>query len=363
MRKLKVPASEAKYIGLEPTWAGPASPTDMVHAYTWYRSVLDAKESRGLVEDYMRWKSFSSHDIEMLAHIDDAWFDVSNVPALCRMAMRGLVLSERQAELLESVLPGMVERAKERKAEKDAARRPKPKPTQAVTDLVGDAMIKMEYSFDRGELVDAVAILKMHSPKPGDLAPEQDRFRRLIEEVKQALERTDMDAVECYRGLTKRQLRDLLARYSGVLQAINLYCSANIKAPTPRKVKPKSPEKLVSKMRYLQEHVIGALTLKSIDPKDIVGASEVILYNVKRRNAYRYVAPLGSKLSVHRSSIDGYDPTLSSKKRLGKPEAMLSRLILGGPKSVGKTYDSFTTKAGVVNGRVSEDVIILRAVK
>ena len=41
MRKLKVPVSEAKYIGPEPTWDEPMTQTKMVNAYTWYRSVLD----------------------------------------------------------------------------------------------------------------------------------------------------------------------------------------------------------------------------------------------------------------------------------------------------------------------------------
>lgn len=363
MRKLKVPVSEVKYIGLEPTWNGRPSTTEMVNAYTWYRAVLDAKSARDVVEDYMHWKSFSQTDIDFMSYIDDAWYEGSNIPALCRMAMRGLVLNERQESLLNNVLPGMVQNGKERKAERDAARRPKPKPLQVATDLVGEAMCKIEYSFDRGELVDAAAILKMHSPKPADLAPEQDRFRRLIEEVQQALERTNIDAVECYRTMTKKQLRELLARYSGVLQAINLYCSSNIKAPTVRKVKPKTPEKLVAKLRYLPEYKVDDLEVKSINPKDIIGASEVILYNVKRRNVYRYVAPLGSKLSINRSSIDGYDPQLSTRKRLGKPTIHLTRLLSGGAKSIGKTYDAITTKPAEVNGRVNEDMIILRAVK
>lgn len=363
MRKLKVPVSEVKYIGLEPTWGGSATTTEMINAYTWYRAVLDAKTSREVIEDYMRWKSFSQSDIDFMTYVDDAWFESSNIPALCRMAMRGLVLNERQESLLNNVVPGMVQTGKERKAERDAARRPKPKPQQVATDHVWEAMSKIECSFDRRELIDAAAILKMHSPKPSDLVPEQDRFKRLIEEVQQALERTDIDAIECYRSMTKKQLRELLARYSGVLQAINLYCSSNIKQPTARKTKPKTPEKLVAKLRYLPEYKVDDLEVKSINPKDIIGASEVILYNIKKKNVYRYIAPLGSKLSINRSSIDGYDPQLSTRKRLSKPTAHLTRLLSGGVKSIGKTYDAITTKPVEVNGRVNEDMIILRVMK
>jgi hypothetical protein len=51
----------------------------------------------------------------------------------------------------------------------------------------------------------------------------------------------------------------MLARYAGVLQAINLYFSSNIKAPTPRKVKPKTPAKLVAK-RLDGKRVLGRRT-------------------------------------------------------------------------------------------------------
>jgi len=362
MRKLKIPASEVKYIGLEPTWNGPASSTEMIHAYTWYRSVIEAKDSRDLVEDYMHWKSYSASDIEIISYIEDAWFEVSNIPALCRMAMRGLHLSENQAKLLDSVIPGLVVRALERKAEKDVVRRPKPKPQEPQqSNAVIDVLSKVELSFDKAELIDVTGLLKMHSPKPADLKQESNRFEWLIEEVKHALERTDMACVECYRNHSKKQLRELLARYSGVLQAINLYCSTSIKPPTARKAKPKTPEKLVAKLRYLKSY--QELGLISIDPKSIIGASEVILYNVTKRIIQRYVAPLGSKLSVYRSTIDGYDPGLSAKKKLRKPEIELPKFLVGGGKSVSKTFESVSTKASEVNGTVNSQTMVLRAIK
>jgi len=365
MRKLKAPISEAKYIGEEPSWDGVTPDSSrIIYAYNWYRAVLDPKMARVILGDYMKSVGYSEDDIDVLDHVEDMRFEINTLPALGRMVMRGLQPNEQQTIRLTLELEQLIKHGRERKAEKDAARRPKPKTQTTVqVDAVGDVMLKVEYAIDQGELVDVGGLLKTHTPKPADMAPEAQRYERLIEEVKHALDRTDMECVECYRSYTKKQLRDMLARYAGVLQAINLYCSANIKTPTPRKVKPKTPAKLVARLRYLQSAKVLDSTFNSIEPKDIIGASEVVLYNVDRRLVYRYVAPLGSKLSVHRTSISGFDPELSSKKRLKQPDVMIQRLLSGGAKSVGKTYESIKTKPGIVNGRVNEDMLILRAVK
>ena len=363
MKKLKVPVSEAKYIGLEPVWdgIGPATTTQMVNAYTWYRAVLVSKDARDIVEEYMRWKSFSSADIEDVSHVEDAWFDTSNIPALCRMAMRGLVLSEKQADLLNNVVSSLPVTGRQRKAEKDATRKPKVKHV-IKDDSVDRALCDIEGAID-DKTVDAGKILRQHSPKPDEIAKAVPRFERLIEEVKHALERTDMQCVEAYRNYSKRQLRELLVQYSSIVNAFNMYTSAGIriKAPTVRKIKPKSPDKVIAKLRYLNEY--SELSLKSVDPKSLIGAAEAIFYNVKTRTLQRYVAANGATLTVRRSGIEGYDPGVSSKKRLRDPAAMTSRILAGGNKSISKSFDMIKTKASGVNGRINEDTIILRVVK
>ena len=117
----------------------------------------------------------------------------------------------------------------------------------------------------------------------------------------------------------------------------------------------------VSRLRYLNEY--SELSLKSVDPKSLIGAAEAIFYNVKTRTLQRYVAANGSTLTVRRSGIEGYDPGVSSKKRLRDPAAMTSRILAGGNKSISKSFDMIKTKASGVNGRVNEDTIILRVVK
>jgi hypothetical protein len=365
MRKLKLPLSETKYLGDEPIWTDDqTNESSLVYAYNWYRAALEPKVARLVLVDYMQYtKQYSQDDIDVLDYVEDWRFEATNLPALGRMIMRGLKPTERQQERLDTEIPLLLVRGQERRdATRESARRLKVKVAPPVPkDPAGDAMAMIEIALDAGTAVDATGILKLHQPRPADLKSDTERMMRLVEEVQHALDRTDDQCVEAYRSYTKKQLRDTLARYAGVLQAINLYCSANIKPPKVRKARPKTPEKLVAKLRYLDR--FDELGLVSIDPKDIIGATEVLLYHPARRYVYRYVAPLGSKLSVRRSVIDGYDPKLSFRKKLRLPEDVLKRLMSGGIKSVAKTFDSIKTKPAEVNGVVNSQILILRAGK
>lgn len=364
MRKLKVPLSEVKYLGDEPIWSKdqPNEP-NIVYAYNWYRAALEPKVARLILQDYMRYVGFPESDVTAIEYVEDWKFEVTNLPALARMVQRGMGATPRQKERLEVEIPLLVDYGRARYvAAQESAKRVKVKITPvAPKDPAGDAMAMIESALDTGSAVDATGILKMHQPRPADLKSDTERMTRLVEEVRHALDQTDEQCMEAYRSYSKKQLRDLLARYAGVLQAINLYCSANIKPPTVRKVRPKSPEKLVAKLRYLDK--FDELGLVSIDPKEIVGATEVLLYNVARRYVYRYVAPLGSKLSVRRSMIDGYDPEQSFRKKIKPSSDVLKRLTSGGIKSVAKTFDSIKTKPSEVNGVVNAQTLILRAGK
>lgn len=364
MRKLKVPLSEVKYLGDEPVWSDTLPDSSMIiHAYNWYRAALEPKVARLILQDYMRHIGFPENAIGYIDYVEDWKFEASNLPALARMVHRGLKPNARQQERLDFEIPLLVEHGRTRNiAVQESAKRVKVKVAPvAPKDPAGDAMAMIESALDTGSAVDASGILKMHQPRPTDLKSDTERMARLVEEVTHALDRTDDQCVEAYRSYSKKQLRDLLARYAGVLQAINLYCSANIKPPTVRKVRPKSPEKLVAKLRYLDK--FDELGLVSIDPKEIVGATEVLLYNVARRYVYRYVAPLGSKLSVRRSVIEGYDPAQSFRKKIKPTSDVLKRLTSGGIKSVAKTFEAIKTKPAEVNGVVNSQTLILRAGK
>ena len=134
----------------------------------------------------------------------------------------------------------------------------------------------------------------------------------------------------------------------------------NISKPErkPRKRKPVSVEKLVSKVKYL-EH-FADLNLVSEKPEKLVSSSVIMLYNVKQRKIMVYQAG-EQPMTVKGSSIINFSEDASYSKRLRKPEDTLN-IIQQSPKMRKlKTVKDLTTKSATVNGRLNADTIILYA--
>ena len=138
----------------------------------------------------------------------------------------------------------------------------------------------------------------------------------------------------------------------------------------PRKKKEKSPEKLVAKLQYKKQD--EKLQVQSIDPTEIIYAEALWVYNTKTRKLGHYKAKTldprgmnrpGTGLMVKGTSIKGFDEENSIQKTLRKPEEQLKEFANSGPKKVLEFYDAIKTMGVKLNGRVNEEVILLRAVR
>jgi hypothetical protein len=137
----------------------------------------------------------------------------------------------------------------------------------------------------------------------------------------------------------------------------------------PRKAKPKSADKLVEKLKYAKTD--DKYKLASVNPSDIIGASELWVFNVKTRKLGKYVAanpdPTGNRrpgsgLQVKGTTITGYDETASIQKTLRKPEEQLKDFKAAGKVKLRKFLDEINTTDIKLNGRCNPDTILLKVV-
>ena len=135
----------------------------------------------------------------------------------------------------------------------------------------------------------------------------------------------------------------------------------------PRKAKPKSATKLVEKLKYLKTD--DKYKLASIDPAQIVGASELWVFNVKTRKLGKYVASNidpkgmgrdGTGLSVKGTTIIGFDEVLSVQKTLRKPDVQLKEFKDAGKVKLRKFLDEIATTDTKLNGRCNPDTVLLK---
>ena len=126
--------------------------------------------------------------------------------------------------------------------------------------------------------------------------------------------------------------------------------------------KPPSPEKVTRKLKYAKE--FAELGLTSIAPKDIVGAATLWVYNTKTRKLGVYHAStIDQQLTVKGSTIVGWDPKTSIAKTLRKPAEQIKAFKDSGKVQLRTFLDKIKATEVKLNGRINDQVILLRTDK
>ena len=176
-------------------------------------------------------------------------------------------------------------------------------------------------------------------------------------ELADALEGTDELLSEGYSNLSKQQLKKL----SQFVDSIVLDCQQQVvtsKVAKPRKFKQKPAGVLVARMKYkLTDPESG---IKSCDPADIIGASEVWVFNSKTRQLAVYRAASTDVLSVKGTTIQNYDVGLSELKKLRKPKEFFTAAGMT-KRPLTAAFKAIKGVTNCPNGRVNSDIIIYKA--
>ena len=172
---------------------------------------------------------------------------------------------------------------------------------------------------------------------------------------------------EAYSHLAKKDISNYIAALETLVDACTLIVDASKATRKPRTAKPKSADKLVAKLKYMK--VDQKYSLASINPTDIVGASELWVFNVKTRKLGKYVANnidptgqsrAGSGLTVKGTTIEGFDPAKSVQKTLRKPEEQLKAFKAAGKVVLRKFLEDINTTDTTMNGRINIDTVLLK---
>jgi len=344
---------------------------DLLVALNYYNSNHDDKDKK-------KW--FISHYAKIdkkiaasLLKVDDYHFRHAGI--LARLIDLGSVLQEKEQTFLNERIEFLVSQVNVRqksqdKADKklaDAAKAALPANVisiqQRMEDKAHELAGEIEGAIDDFVLNDCKSDFStknylLANQVAGPIAKRiGELFQGTSKELREALEGDDAQLVEGYSNFTKRELKRFAEFVDGIISDCNQMVQTAKANRAPRKTKPVNPVKLASKMKYLKE--FAELNLKSIQPSNCVGATEVWFYNTKYRRVGVYKAESGS-LSVKGTTIIGFDIKESKQFTLRKPEEFFKGLSLG-KRALGAAIKSLTTKPSQPNGRINEETIILGA--
>ena len=368
MKTIKQDNFDQKHIGPEPTWPDNLTLEETesrVHkAYSWYNYMISTKDRVEHVVDYL-----SKKEDKVAVRAVPSWIIENSLASLCRMKARGCKFSLSRQDFFDTGLAMVISKGKAVIAEKKAAVKKSTAKVLSVQDHVNkiadDLISLLEDELDNFseefQPFDSYNWLKAHDVKPLIAAKIADYYRPQIEELELAATGGDPQVDESYDCYSTDQIELLRDWVKDLVKNCESHGTNVRKMRKPRKKKAQSLDKQVNHLKYQREDT--ELKLASIDPTQIIGASELWLYNTKYRMLHHYIALDRGGLQVKGTSIKAFEETASVMKKIRKPEAVGTLLDLKTQSKMRKMFDQLPTKAIPCNGRTNEATLILKTSK
>lgn len=347
--KRKRVISAKQTVGDEPSWTLKTTPTqgDLVKALNWYNTNRDETHAA---------KFLGVPKIIAKSFLTTAW--------VARMQTRGYKLPKNSKKSYADNMKKIEVLIKERKAEAKQA--------TSIESISIQDRIRMKTDEIIGEMEGLVDDYGIHGNYK-DMKAYQwmvdndvksihcnaiiEHFQKQAAEVYIAATGKDKQLVEAYAHYGKKGITNLLQCYAHIVKDAERLSHNASKQRKPRKRKPPSFEKMVSKVNYKERD--DSLRLVSIDPIKIIGANQLWIYNTKTRNLGVYNALDQAGLGMKGTTVQNFGYS-SIAKILRKPEDVLPTVVTGGKVKLRKVMDSIKAKPKKLTGRLNKDTILLR---
>jgi len=354
--------ADEKYLGSEPTVDENASQIDLAKAYTWFNYFYGSEDAKNFTISYLKSIKYNKDTIRKLSKINA--INLHNIGWNSRLLHHGSTLPDgvwdrciTRIEQLVADVSDDTEQVTEQVAKVISIQ---DRIHNKAAELIGELDEQLDVFFQEGVIQFDVKKWSLEKGiKPQIAKRIADKFRPQFAEIAEALEGKDPDLVEAYKHWRKPVLKIMAIFIKRIVDHMTELESAGLAVRKPRKKKVKPASVLVAKMNYCK----SADTLTSVEPKEIIGASQLWVYNTKTRNLSVYNAVGNSGLSVRGTTITGFDEESSITKKLRKPESVIKPLLEGGKIYLRKVMDNITTTEQKATGRINTDTILLRVVK
>lgn len=350
---------EAKITGGEPNLSGKLiSKIEMVEALNWYANNKDNKTAAKYITDYLKKRKVKvsadiinkqSSTFGFLCRLKSTGTIFNKVHDLSFEKMYKSMLSEIVTEEVKPVIKSNVISIQERTAEK-------------VSEIAGELEGAIDEYIVNGFVRPTSPYGILHGRAKGVHATKiAEIFRRRRIEFDDVMNSTDKNLKEGYSNFSKMQLKKLIAFCDLIILDCNKISGQSKLTRKPRKRKVKSADQLIAKVKYCVNS--DEFNLKSQSPRDIIGAMQVWVFNIKTRKIGLYHAEDAGGFSIKGTSLTNFSKTKSVQKTVRKPQEVLPEVLTGGKVFLRNVLDGLKTTETALTGRLSDDVVILRILK
>lgn len=342
----------------------------------WYRLESSGKDLKPKVITWMAANDYAKDEIALFKKTKD-WRCNLTVGALVANLLKGMPDSRpgfnegrsTTKYVKDSIAKILEEGKNDVEEEEDTTKSLIPVVTiqDRLRETAGKMSEEIDYALDEfstnpdtfdPKAIKVLNLLKAKEAKAAHARIIKGFYTRSYEELQEAQLGECEQLKEAYGHLSKPQLKKLIAFYHEIISACDMLGQEAKVNRKPRAKKAQPKEKIVAKLKYAKTN--EQLKLVSINPAEIIGAKELWVYNTKSRKLGKYMASEYLELGVKGTSITGFNENLSVQKTLRKPEEQLKEFKAAGKVQLRKFLDDIRAVDIKLNGRINEDIILLR---
>ncbi len=361
-------------------WTGEQFTGNFRKAMDHYRMESTVKDLKVKVVEWMHIQGYDKADIRAIRKTKDKYFQgtmvgvaaclVKGMPEVHEGFNNG---KDTGTWLRNEINKVMNDGAGDLEADEDAPKEEKPAVyVPSIQERVKEAAYRMteelEDAYESYQLdpenfdpkqFKILNLLKGKGAKAAHARIIRDYYARdLAELLELSSGNADEQLREGYKHRTRKQIKNFIAFLQEIESACNMLMQEAKVNKKPRKVKAVSKDKVVSKLKYKKTD--EPLKLVSINPADIIGSKELWVYNTKTRKLGKYVAAEFNDLGVKGTTITGFNETQSICKTLRKPDEKLKEFKSAGKVVLRKFLDDINATDTRMNGRINEEIILLK---
>ena len=357
--------ADEKYLGAEPEVKENSTQIELARAYNWFNYFYTSDDAKAFTISYLKSIKYDGKIIERLHNVKSV--ELHSIGWNCRLLHTGSSLPdgvwtniEERLLLLSSEVLDVSETAEDQSQTKVVSIQDRI--NNKASDLIGELEEELDVFFQEGVIQFDIKKWSLEKGiKPQVAKRIAEHFRPQYEEISEAQEDKDAELVEAYSHWRKPVLKIMGLFLKKIIDHMTEVDAAGqaIRKPRAKKVKP--AHVLVSKLQFLPE--FKELNITSVDPKGIINASQLWIFNPKTRNLCVYHAVGRSGLSIRGTTITGYDTDASITKKVRKPEQVIPQVLNAGKVDLRSIMKNLSTTESKANGRINKDTILLRIIK
>jgi hypothetical protein len=293
------------------------------------------------------------------------WRTSSTFAGLCKMEINGATLPESCKIFQENEIKNILECSEKdnvKIVEKSVIIRKTPLEhlAEKTEVLLGEVEGSID-DFISGSLSKSYSLYKLLKQKSA-AAQSARECVKIIErhraEILEAISGEDPCLIEAYQHLSKQRKNAHLKFYNEMLTDLEKYIQGKKASRKPRAKKEKPLIKQVERVIYAKESQDYKVT--SVNPVQIIGKHELYLFNVKTRVLKYLVSERVDGFWIKGTTVQGFDDKQSFKKKLRKPDDVLSTISKSSKSKAIKYINALSTAASKSDGRINADTIILK---